>query len=234
MSRVLDIGDLHNPWVRLGYLQFCQDIYYQWDCDTVVFAGDVVDFHAISFHQKEPGCPGPLEEYKRALAAVQLWCKVFPKAKVCLGNHDLRVIRRAKSVDIPDIFLKTHRDVWKTPGWKWDYSFIIDDVYYYHGTGQGGLYPASNAVRKMLMSCVLGHNHTASGVKYYANPKQRIFACDTGCGIDDKQMAFAYSDDNKQRSILSCAVIIDGIPYVEPMPCGKGELYHDSNFKKVK
>ena len=230
--RVLAIGDLHNPWDRRGYRAFCQDLYYEWDCDTVVFMGDIVDLHAISFHQAEPGCPGPLEEYELALAAVQRWYSVFSKAKVCLGNHDMRVIRRAKSVDIPDIFIRKHSQVWKTPGWKWAKSFIIDDVYYYHGTGQGGKYPASNAVGKMLMSCVLGHNHTASGVKFFANPNRRIFACDTGCGIDDKQMAFAYADDNKQRSILSAAVIIDGIPYVEPMPCGKGEKYHDSNFKK--
>ncbi|GAG89658.1 unnamed protein product, partial [marine sediment metagenome] len=67
-------------------------------------------------------------------------------------------------------------------------------------------------------------------IKYYANPQQRIFACDVGCGVDDKQMAFAYANDNKQRSIISAAVIIDGIPYVEPMPCGKGEKYHDSRF----
>jgi len=228
--RVLTVGDLHNPWTRRGYLQFCQDLYYEWDCDKVVLIGDVVDLHAISFHQREPNAPGPLEEYERAYEAVQQWYKAFPNAKVCLGNHDLRVLRRARSVDIPDVFIKSHAEVWGTPKWTWDKDFIIDGVYYYHGTGQGGKYPASNAVGKMLMSCVLGHNHTASGVKYFANPLQRFFACDTGCGIDDKQIAFAYAGDIKQRSIISAAVIIDGIPYVEPMPCGRGEPYHDSNF----
>ena len=230
MSRVLAIGDLHLPWCRRGYLQFCRDLYYQWNCNEVILMGDVVDLHSISFHEKEPDCPSALDEYKRALKAVNKWYKAFPKAKVCIGNHDERVIRRAKSVDIPSVFLKDYSEIWQTPGWKWDFDFIIDDVYYYHGTGQGGLYPAANAVRKTLMSCVLGHNHTASGVKYYVNPMRRIFACDTGCGIDDKQMAFAYGRHNKQRSVISAAVIIDGIPYVEPMPCGKNEAYHDSNF----
>ena len=232
MSRVLVIGDLHCPWQRKGYLQFCQDLYDQWGCDTVVFIGDVVDHHAISFHQKEPGCPGPLEEYNLTKAALQKFYKAFPKAIVTLGNHDLRLVRKAKSVDIPDIFIKSYKDIWETPGWSWRKDCIIDDVYYYHGDGQGGEYPAANAVRKLLMSVVMGHNHTASGVKYYVNPMRRIFACDTGAGCDDRALSFAYADRNKRRSVLSAAVIIDGVPYVEPLPCGNGEKYHDSKFKK--
>lgn len=230
MSKILCIGDLHLPWDRKGYLAFCQDLYYQWDCDKVVFMGDVVDLHAISFHQKEPGCPSPLQEYENAKEKVRLYYEAFPKAIVTLGNHDKRIIRRAKSVDIPEMFIKSYKEIWGTPGWNWKDDCIIDNVYYYHGTGQGGKYPASNAVTKMLMSCVLGHNHTASGIKYFANPQRRIFACDTGCGIDDKQLAFAYGSDMKQRSILSAAVVIDGVPYVEPMPCGRNERYHDSRF----
>jgi len=230
MARVLTIGDPHCPWERKGYLQFCQDLYYQWDCDTVVFIGDVVDFHAISFHQREPNSLGPLQEYELAKQHVKKWYKAFPKAKVTVGNHDDRVARRAKSVDIPDVFIKTYSDVWGTPEWKWVDDCIIDDVFYYHGSGQGGEYPASNAVRKMLMSVVIGHNHTASGTKYYVNPIRRIFACDTGAGCDDKALAMAYAKSNKRKSVMSAAVIIDGVPYVEPMKCGRGEPYHDSNF----
>lgn len=230
MSRVLVPGDLHCPWQRAGYLQFLKDLRKKWKTDTTVFIGDVVDHHAISFHQKEPGCPGPLEEYKLAKAAVQTFYRAFSDAIVTLGNHDERIVRLAKSVAIPDVFLKSYKEIWDTPGWDWRRDVIIDDVYYYHGTGQSGEYPAANAVRKMLMSVVMGHNHTASGVKYYTNPQRRIFACDTGAGCNDKAMAFAYADRNKRRSVLSAAVVIDGVPYIEPMCCGKGEKYHDSRF----
>ena len=232
MSRVGVIGDTHNPWCRRGYLQFCQDTFDEYDCDQIVHIGDVNDHHNISFHDIEPSSPGVIAEHNLAKRATKLWHTAFPKVKVCLGNHDLRVIRRAKTVNIPEFMLSTHNKLWGTPGWRWEKSWIIDGVYYYHGAKQGGKYPAANAVGKMLMSCVLGHNHTASGVKFFANPLQRIFGVDTGCGIDDTAMAFNYSDENKQRSILSCVVVIDGIPYVEPMPCSRGEKYHDSNFKK--
>ena len=231
MSRILVIGDLHIPWERKGYFEFCCDLYKAWNCDTVVFIGDVVDSHAVSFHPKRPDMPSALQEYKLAKEGVKRWYKQFKKAVVTIGNHDERITRVANDSGIPDVYLKSYEENWGTPNWEWKYDHVIDDIYFYHGTGQGGEYPASNAVRKMLMSSVLGHNHTASGVKYYANPQRRIFACDVGCGIDDAKMAFAYGRHNKRRSILSAAVIIDGVPYVEPMKIGKGEPYHDSRFK---
>ena len=231
MSNILVSGDLHCPWQRAGYLQFLIDLYYQWDCDEVVFIGDVVDMHAVSFFNKDPSCPGPLEEYNRTKEEVAKFYKAFPKATVVLGNHDKRIVRKARSVDIPEIFIKSYDDIWETPGWDWVEDYMCDNIYFYHGDGQGGEYPAANAVRKMLMSVVMGHNHTASGIKYYTNPTQRFFALDTGAGCDDSALAFAYAGNNKRKSVLSAAVIIDGTPYLEPMLCGKGEPYWDGNFK---
>ena len=228
--RVLCIGDLHIPWERKGYFSFCCDLYKEWDCDTVVFIGDVVDSHAVSFHRKHPDMPGALQEYKQVKKQVRRWHRRFPNSIVTVGNHDERVIRVARDAGISEVYLKSYKANWGAASWKWEQSCIIDNVYYYHGTGQGGEYPACNAMRKMLMSVVMGHNHTASGIKYFTNPTRRIFACDTGAGCDDKAIAFAYAVNNKRRSVLSAAVIIDGVPYVEPMPCGRGEKYHDSNF----
>ena len=231
MSRVLVIGDTHIYFDRKGYREFCMDLYDQWDCNEVIHIGDVVDWHSISFHTKHPDGPGASDEYNRAKDSVALWHETFPKVKVCIGNHDERVVRLANSVQIPDELIKTYNEIWNTKGWDWQYSHVIDDVYYYHGTGQSGEYPASNAVKKLLMSVVMGHNHTASGSKSYANANKRVFACDTGCGIDDSKMAFHYGRHMQRRSIISAAVIIDGIPYIEPMPMAKGEKYWDGNFK---
>jgi predicted phosphodiesterase len=231
-SRILVVGDTHIPVIRAGYLEFCQDLYQAWDCNTVIHIGDVVDFHSISFHEKHPDCPSPKYEYEEALAGVQKLYRAFPTMAVCIGNHDERVHRLAASVGIPDLFIKTYNDIWRTPKWTWAYNHVIDNIYFTHGHGGcGGVYPASNMLRSMLMSVVIGHHHSASGVKWYTNPNQRIFAVDTGAGIDDKSKQFAYSQHNPKRSVISAAVIIDGIPYVEPMPCSKGEKYWDGNFK---
>jgi len=233
MSKVLIIGDLHNPVSHPGYLQFCQDLYWEWNCDTVVFIGDVADFQAISFHAANPMCSGPDDEFLLTKQEIQKWYKAFPNkgTKICIGNHDERVIRLAESVNIPSKFLRDYKEIWKTPNWKWEHEHIIDDVYYFHGTAMGGVHPAWNAAAKMLMPVVMGHLHSRAGVKWRANPLKRIFSVDVGCGIDVDAYQFAYGRHIKERPILSAAVILDGIPYHEIMPCGKGELYHKSNFK---
>ena len=230
--KVLVIGDLHCPVVHPGYLSFCKDLYEEWNCDTVLFIGDIADFQAISFHANNPMCPGPDDEYDLAKQEIQKWYKEFPKAKVCIGNHDERVIRLAQSVNIPSKFLRDYGEIWETPGWDWAFEHIIDEVYYFHGTGLSGVHPAYGAAGKMLMSTVMGHCHTRSGVKWRANSLRRIFSVDVGCGINVDAWQFAYGRHIKERPILSAAVIIDGTPYHEIMPCAPGENYHKNNFKK--
>ena len=232
MSKILVIGDVHEPVSHPGYLAFCKDLYEAWDCDRVVFIGDIVDWHGISFHAAHPDCPGPNDEYELSLEKVQKWAKAFPKADVCIGNHDERIVRLAATVGIPARFIRNYQDTWQTPGWNWRYEHNIEDVHYFHGTGNGGKYPAANCVTKMLMSCVMGHIHTAAGVKWFANPTKRIFGMDTGCGIDDRAMQFAYGKHMKQRSVLGAGVVIDGMPYHEIMPIGTKEKYHRSKFEK--
>jgi len=226
----LVIGDLHLPASRKGYLSFCLDLCEQWNCTEVIFIGDVIDHHAISFHARHPEMPGPKDEYELTLHCVEEWHEAFPKAYVCRGNHDDRIMRLAESVGIPETFLRPLSELYQTPGWVWDWDFVIDDIYFFHGEGCSGVHPAFNAAKKMLMSTVMGHVHAAAGVKWLSNPKKRIFSMDVSTGIDDKQMAFAYGKHAKQRSMLGAGVIVDGIPYYEPMPAGKGEKYHDSRF----
>ena len=230
MSRVLVIGDLHCPAAHPGYLRFCKDLYNEFDCEKVVFIGDVVDMQAISFHVHNPQCPGPADEYLLAKREIQKWFRAFPKATVTIGNHCERAIRLAESVNIPPQYLRDYAEVWKTPTWEWVYDKFIDEVYYFHGTMNGGTHPAWIAAGKLLCSTVLGHNHSRSGVCWRANPHKRIFALDTGCGIDVDAYQFAYGKHIKERPILSAAVIIDGIPSHRIMACGPKERYHKSRF----
>jgi len=230
--RNLVIGDLHCPVERKGYMQFCKDLYAEWNCDSVVFIGDVVDWSAISFHAHNPEAPGPKDEFELAFNAIQKWYKAFPKAKVCIGNHDARPRRLAESVNIPAKFIRDYSNLWNTPKWEWGHHFIIDDVYYCHGHGKGGgNTPAFNNAKKMGMSVVMGHFHSKGGVVWASSPLNRWFGLDTGCGIDDEAYAFVYAKEQVQRSMLSAGVVLDGMPYYEVMPCGAGERYWDGNFK---
>lgn len=232
MARVLAIGDIHAPVCHPGYLPFCRDLVTKHKIDTIVFIGDVVDWHGVSFHARHPEAPGPKDEYELAYECIQEWKRAFPRAKVCIGNHDERLIRLAETVNIPSKFLRDYTEIWGTPTWKWDYDHIIDDVYYFHGVGTGGIYPAPTSMRKMLMSVVQGHIHSAAGIKWAASPMRRIFGMDTGCGIDDKAIAFAYGRHQKVRSMIGAGVILDGIPYHEICPIGPGERYHKRKHER--
>ena len=99
-NRILVVGDCHAPAQRKGYPHFCQDLYEQWDCNRVIFIGDLIDHHAISFHAKHPELPGATDEYELSLQCVQEWYKLFPKAKVCIGNHDSRIVRLAETINL--------------------------------------------------------------------------------------------------------------------------------------
>lgn len=232
MSNLLCIGDIHEPVCHPGYLTFCRDLRDKHKCDQIVFIGDVADMQAVSFHANNPQCPGALDEFHLTKKAMQKWYKVFPVAKICLGNHDLRVIRLAESVNIPPQYLRNFKEVWKTPGWVYKNDFVIDGVYYWHGTGRGGIHPAFNVMKDMLMSTVIGHTHSAAGIKWIANPLRRTFGMDIGCGIDVDAYNFAYGQNQKKRPMLSAGVILDGIPQHFIMPCGTGEKYHKSRFRK--
>lgn len=229
--RVLVCGDIHEPVAHPGYRAFCKDLRAKFKTNRTVIIGDICDHHAISFHAANPMCPGPDDEYLLTKQKMRLWYRDFPKAVVTLGNHDLRVVRLAESVNIPAKYLRDYNEVWKTPTWKWVESVVIDDVYYFHGTGRGGMHPAFNAMKDFLCSVVMGHCHSASGIKWRANPQQRTFGLDTGCGIDVDAWQFAYGKHMRNRPILSAAVIIDGSPQHFIMPCGPGEKYHKSKFR---
>jgi predicted phosphodiesterase len=231
VAKVLVIGDTHFPAVHPGYLAFCRDLRDKYKCDTVVHIGDVCDFHAISFHPRHPEAKGPTDEYESALTVLKKWEAVFPKVKVCLGNHDCRVMRLAESVNIPEKFLRSYADLWQTKHWEWNNEYVIDETYLFHGVGSGGIHPAFTSMQKLLMSVVQGHIHSASGIKWRANPTRRIFGLDVGCGVDDHQVAFAYGQRNQIKSMLSAGVVLDGIPQHFIMPCGTKEKYNKKRFK---
>jgi hypothetical protein len=108
---------------------------------------------------------------------------------------------------------------------------VIDKVTYVHGTGFGGATPALNAAKKSMGSIVCGHVHSVGGVHWAAGPTARIFGLDTGCGVDIEHAAMRYGRNMLTKPILSAGVVIDGYPYHEPMPMGRGEPFHRSKFR---
>jgi predicted phosphodiesterase len=232
MSKVLVIGDIHEPATHVGYRRFCQDLYDQWGCNSVLFIGDIIDHLNISFHQKDVDADGVTREADMALKGIQKWYKAFPKAEVMIGNHDERVYRLSASVNIPARFIRDYSDVWNTPKWDWKRNTVIDDVHYFHGTGCTGKMPALNAAKASMMSTVIGHCHSVAGIKWSCGVNRRIFGMDTGCGVDINHVAMNYGRNMVNKPVLAAGVVLDGFPYHEIMPMARGEKYHKSRFTR--
>lgn len=231
MARVLTIGDLHAPAVHPGYMDFCQDLYRDYGCNRVVFIGDVTDQHTASKHLTDPDGKGAQEEFEETYDEVQRWYEAFPKADVCIGNHDERYLKRCMEAGLPRSALKPYSELWDTPGWKWAQSFVIDETHYSHGTGCGGINPAFNYAKLLGRSVVIGHVHTQSGVKWICTEYGRTFSMDVGCGVDDQHPAFHYGKEHRTKGVLSAGVILDGTPVHHIMECGPGEPYSREHYE---
>ena len=133
--RVLHIGDLHLPFCHPKYLSFVKKQYKKWKCNKVVFAGDMYDYHAMSYHESWPDGLSAGDELRLTQKMVKPWYKAFPKAFITTGNHDAIPARKAVTYNIPKFLLKDQSEVYNTPKWKWVTEVVIDDVMYLHGKG---------------------------------------------------------------------------------------------------
>ena len=124
-TRVLVIGDLHEPFCLDGYLQFCKDTYANYNCNKVIFIGDVIDNHYSSYHETDAEGMGGKHELDQAVKKLKKWYKAFPVADVTLGNHDRIIMRKAQTSNIPSKWLKEYKDVLEVPNWN-----FVTDVYY--------------------------------------------------------------------------------------------------------
>jgi len=218
MSRVLVIGDLHLPAERENYLSFCKSIKKKYRTNTTIFIGDVVDHHAISFHSKHPEAEAAQQEYALVMERLKIWKKCFQEARVCIGNHDERVHRLAAASGIPSMYLKDYQEVYGTPNWKWGYEFIIDKVFYTHGTGSSGMTPAMNIARTRLESVVSGHVHSVAGINWTCGPNdKKILGFNVPNGIDRPHKLMYCGRNFLKKPVNGAGVVIDGSPYMEIM-----------------
>ena len=205
------IGDTHFPFVHKDYLAFIKKTFKKYKVNCVVHIGDVVDNHAISYHESDPDGRSSGDEGVAADKVLQEWYRAFPKMHVLLGNHDRLPERKAKTFGLSGRLIKAFAEVWKTPkGWKvYPGEVEIDGVLYTHGTGNSGKNAALNLAMLKMQSLVMGHTHSFGGVQFVKG-KENVFGMNVGCGIDDTAYAFEYGKHFRYRPTLGCGIVIDG------------------------
>jgi hypothetical protein len=204
-TRVLCIGDLHEPFCLDGYLEFCIEMYKKHNCNKVVFIGDVIDNHYSSYHETDVNGMSGGQELDLAISKISEWYKAFPIADVTIGNHDRLIMRKAQTGAIPSRWIKAYKEVLETPNWNFTERVIIDNVQYIHG--EAGT--ASAKCRADMMSTVQGHLHTQCYTQWFAGANFKVFGTQVGCGIDHESYAMAYAKAGK-KPIIGCAIIIGG------------------------
>ena len=204
IENILVIGDIHAPFELKGYFEFCKETYKKYNCNKVIFIGDVIDCHASSYHEEDPDGMSAGDELDKAIKDVARWYKEFPVADVLIGNHDRIVMRKAFSSKIPARWIKSYNEVLGTPGWNWSDRVVYNDVQYVHGEGGTARTKAKND----MQSTVQGHIHTQAYCEHLVGRKFRVFGLQTGCGVDGNSYAAAYAKNFKKQTI-GCAVVLD-------------------------
>ena len=202
--RVLVIGDLHCPFEKGGYFEFCLETYDKYACNQVIFIGDLIDSHATSRHETDPDGKSARTELERAIEDLQKWRIAFPVADCIIGNHDRVVMRRAFSSSIPSVWIKSFNEVLGT-SWNWRERVEYDGVQYVHGEGGTARTKAKND----LQSTVQGHIHTQAYVEWMVGNRTKLFGMQVGCGLDRETYAAAYAKHYKKQAI-GCGVVIGG------------------------
>ena len=205
-NNVLVIGDLHAPFILENYLEHCRAQQEKFNCGTVVFIGDLIDGSSWSYHEHNPDGMGQSEEISAAQSQLNDWFQVFPEAKVTLGNHDLLIIRKMRTIGLSGKFMKDFGEIWGAPKtWEFGHEFFLNGVKYIHGDKGNAI----KVAKETRISTVQGHLHTQAFVEWSVSEKDRLFGLQVGCGLDRKAYAFEYAKPFPKKPVIGCAVVVD-------------------------
>jgi hypothetical protein len=129
------------------------------------------------------------------------------------------IMRKAFTSGLSRRWIKGLGDVLEVPKWEFVDEVVINDVCYTHGTGSSGERPAYTRALYRRQSHVMGHVHTVAGVNWSVSAHDKIFGMNVGCGVNEKEYAFAYGQYYNKKMIISCGVVLfEGkLPMVIPM-----------------
>jgi predicted phosphodiesterase len=212
MSTVFVIADTHEPHAHPDYLDFCVQQAKHYGATEFVHIGDEVDHHYLSYHEKIIEQGGPGDEFEAMRESLKPWMKAFPKLRICIGNHTNLPFRKARTHQIPGVYLRRFSELWNSPkGWEWDWEFEIDDVLYTHKPSHGVKMALNNNIDGRMRSSVFGHTHIRPGV-VYAKKKgmKQLFSLNVGWGGDQDAYAFEYAKEFAEEGVVGAGLVIDG------------------------
>jgi predicted phosphodiesterase len=220
---ILCISDMHIPYEHASALKFLKALNEAYRPDLVVSLGDMVDWHSISFHPKNPNLLAPGAELDAIRAKVALLEALFPEMIIVGSNHGDLPLRKMKDAGLPTQFLRDYNDIYGVKK-KWqfvdDLTIKHDDeiIYVAHGISKD----AQKVAAQRGVHHICGHFHTEFRVDYVSNPRNLLWGVNGGCLIDREALAFEYGKLTLDRPIIGTPVIFEGYPILEPMILKEG------------
>jgi predicted phosphodiesterase len=216
------LGDMHAPWIDFEAVEeIAQEIKLakkRGDDVTVVQVGDITDQRMWSKYGKGPDDEHAQLEWDKAEAAMERLYELIPEMHIILGNHDIRVLKKATEAQVPRQLIKTLDEYFNFDGWIWhlgNHPLEINGVSYIHGDEFAIPTPESAAL-KLGTSVCYGHTHQAK-LAYVVSFKRKLFSMNVGWLGDETASAFNYAAKNAFRCWKGYGVIIDGVPHLIPL-----------------
>lgn len=224
--RVMVIPDQHIPYHHPDMLPFLAWVKQMFRPDLTVNLGDEVDNHALSFHDSDPNLDSAGKELERSLPVLAEFVAQHPKQLICASNHGSLIHRRAKAHGLPVQYIKSYRDILfpggGAKGLSWQYEWIVrvpragggyNEILFKHQSANA----TADAAHNRVDGLVVGHNHGRFEVSYAASRDFLYWGGTFGCLIDKDAMAFAYGKETKNKPIIGCGIILEGMPMLIPM-----------------
>lgn len=212
----LVISDLQIPFQADGALEFCLKIKKSLKIpdDNILCVGDELDEYWGSRFLKNPDMQwSAVGEIDAARKILREWYKAFPKVKLANSNHGMRWAKKAVEAQIPSQMIRHYQEILEAPsGWVWKDEWRFKTEWPFrmiHGMGYGGIMGHRNAAYDAGMSTVIGHLHAHAGINFINTGNRVFWGFNVGSLIDDKQLAFEYGKDSRNKSINGCGAILE-------------------------
>lgn len=213
-KRILCIPDTHFPYQHKNFFVDLARIIRYFKPLLIIHMGDLVDFHAISRHDPDPDADDISIELKKARKAIEQLKRIIKNIplKLCIGNHDNRIEKRASNAGIPKVFLTPYSKILGLPEtWGIDFDHFVDGIAFTHGK--------SNLRGKTAMSygcnVVQGHFHSMLDISYHQTPRKLLWSVFAGSAADDDSMAMAYGRNSLAKGVYGFVLIENGVPRIE-------------------
>lgn len=225
---ILAFGDLHVPYQHIDAIPFLRACHKEYQPTRCVNLGDMVDCHALSFHESDPDLNSPGQELKSAVYELQELYDFIDELDSVDSNHSSLFYRRAKYAGIPRDVLRSYRSILHAPAkYNWHLDLTIKlpnkkELYFHHGLGSNASLVAKNFGG---INYLQGHYHSRFFIDYVHSNKSTFWAGNTGALCDDQSLAMAYGRNTYKKSVLGAVLIVDSKPLLIPMVLDKNNRW---------